>query len=116
MRFPLPCPCMDHGESPGRFPVLPRIAELCWTLEFAVAQLMKMLFFSADDLEVDQVSRELLHAGIPCEVRGGSPAGNGSPERELWVQDDRDCHRAFMVCVELGIGFAKRPSAPVEVD
>ena len=77
---------------------------------------MKMLFFSADDFEVDQVSRELVHAGIPCEVRGGSPAPHDSPEKELWVQDDRDCHRAFMVCVQLGIGFAKRPPNPVEAD
>jgi hypothetical protein len=77
---------------------------------------MKMLFFSADELEVDQVSRELVHAGIPCEVRGGSPAEHGTVERELWVQDDRDCHRAFMLCVERGIGFAKRPTPPVEAD
>jgi hypothetical protein len=75
---------------------------------------MKMLFFSADNLEVDQVSRELVHAGIPCEVRGGSPAGHGTPE--LWVQDDRDCHRAFMLCVALGIGFAKRPAPALDAD
>ena len=77
---------------------------------------MKMLFFSADDFEVDQVSQELVRAGIPCEIRGGSATDQGSPERELWVQDDRDCHRALMVCVQLGIGFAKRATEPAEAD
>jgi len=26
---------------------------------------------------------------------------------ELWIQRDRDWHRALMLCVELGAGFAK---------
>lgn len=77
---------------------------------------MKMLFFSADGAEVRQVSREFTHAGIPCEVRNGK-AVNGHPvEAELWIRNDRDCHRAFMLCVQLGIGFAHRPAENAEFD
>ena len=77
---------------------------------------MKMLFYSSDGSEVELISKEFAQAGIPCEVRNSPPA-NGSPlpssqrgsaQRELWIQDDNDCHRAFMLCVRLGIGFAKR--------
>jgi hypothetical protein len=77
---------------------------------------MKMLFFSSDDQEVDRVSQELVQAGIPCEVRLGSPSPSGPAERELWVHDERDCHRATMVCVQFGIGFAKRSTVPAESD
>ena len=77
---------------------------------------MKMLFFSSDKSEVTQVSQEFTQAGIPCEVRNGS-GPNGKPrDAELWIQNDRDCHRAFLLCVQLSIGFAKRPAEHVEVD
>lgn len=70
-----------------------------------------MLFYSSDSSEVDRVSQELVNAGIPCEIRKG-PALNGkssaSPQAELWIRNDRDCHRAFLVCVHHGVGFAKR--------
>lgn len=77
---------------------------------------MKMLFFSSDNTEVEQVSREFSHAGIPCEIRKGSTL-NGSAEvgeAELWIHNDRDCHRAFMLCVQLNIGFAHRNIEPVD--
>ena len=71
-----------------------------------------MLFFSADNSEVEEVSREFGLAGIRCEIRSG-PHGRGIPVNpapsELWIHDDRDCHRALMLCVQLGLGFAKRP-------
>jgi hypothetical protein len=75
---------------------------------------MKLLFFSPDDSEVLQLGKELVQAGIPCEVRcGGSGAtgySNGhGPEAELWIRNDKDSHRAFLLCVQLGAGFAKRP-------
>jgi hypothetical protein len=72
---------------------------------------MKMLFFSSEGREVEQVRAELLAAGIACEVRRNS-AGGGAPEGgdvELWIENDGDAHRAAMVCVERGVGFAKRP-------
>lgn len=72
---------------------------------------MKMLFYSSDNSEVDRVNEELQRAGIPCEVRKGH-ALNGKSARpaqaELWIRNDRDCHRAFLLCVQLGVGFAKR--------
>jgi len=73
---------------------------------------MKLLYFSADGSEVEQVSREFVEAGIPCEVRNGKnghaqPAATASCS-ELWIQNDDDCHRALMLCVQLGVGFAKR--------
>ncbi len=75
-------------------------------------QTMKMLFFSSDALEVEAVGKEFTQAGIPCEVRNGVPAQRrptSAPQAELWIHDDRDCHRALMLCVQLGIGFSKRP-------
>lgn len=77
---------------------------------------MKMLFFSSDGSEVDQVSREFTQAGIPCEVRNGKARNGHTPDSELWIRNNRDCHRAFMLCVQLGIGFARRPPEPVEVE
>jgi hypothetical protein len=74
---------------------------------------MKMLFYSADGSEVELISRVFAEAGIPCEIRGSPPVNGSSARpahRELWIQDDADCHRAFMLCVRLGIGFAKRAS------
>lgn len=75
-------------------------------------QTMKMLFFSSDALEIETVSKEFTHAGIPCEIRNGIPVNRrptSAPQAELWIHDDRDCHRALMLCVQLGIGFSKRP-------
>src|SRR5215472_4124402 len=71
---------------------------------------MKLLFFSADDHEVANVGKEFAEAGIPCEVRHGDSNGalNQAPCSELWIRHDRDCHRALMLCVQLGVGFARR--------
>src|SRR5208282_2664900 len=72
---------------------------------------MKMLFYSSDDSEVERVAKEFGTAGIPCEVRKGPSLNSKSPSAphaELWIHNDRDCHRAFMLCVHLGVGFAKR--------
>ena len=77
---------------------------------------MKMLFFSADSDEVADVGKEFQEAGIPCEVRNGlrGPDATAKPgHAELWIQNDQDCHRAFLLCVRLGVGFAKRPKTPV---
>jgi hypothetical protein len=80
---------------------------------------MKMLFFSPDDSEIEEMSRQFAHAGIPCEVHasvaGESPAPN-PPDRELWIQNDQDSHRALLLCVQLGIGFARRPASGAEAD
>jgi hypothetical protein len=76
---------------------------------------MKMLFFSSDDTEVEQVSREFRQAGIPCEIR--NPAAHrarSACEAELWIQNDRDCHRALMLCVQRNMGFARRAVEPYE--
>jgi hypothetical protein len=77
---------------------------------------MKMLFFSADKAEVENVSREFAQAGIPSELRTGLGKHGATPELELWIRNDRDCHRAFTLCVQMGIGFAKRTKQPVEVE
>ena len=76
---------------------------------------MKMLFFSADKTEVEQVSREFAQAGIPNEVRVAAGKRRASPELELWIKNDQDCHRAFTLCVRLNIGFAKRAAQPAEI-
>ena len=76
---------------------------------------MKLLYFSSDSVEVEQVSREFVEAGIPCEVRIGFEARGAvahSCSAELWIRNDQDSHRALMLCVELGVGFAKRPAIP----
>jgi hypothetical protein len=68
---------------------------------------MKILFFSSDDSEVQRLKQELDAAGIACEIRGGLlPDSNAQPE--LWIQDERDCYRALMLCTQLGLGFARR--------
>jgi hypothetical protein len=77
---------------------------------------MKMLFFSADKQEVVHVSQQFLQAGIPCEVRNGKMRNGQVREAELWILNDRDCHRGFMLCVQEGIGFAKRPPETVDAD
>jgi len=72
---------------------------------------MKMIFFSFERAEVELLRNELTEAAIPCEVRENSePEGHESirSETELWLQQDADVHRAIMLCVQLGIGFAKR--------
>ena len=74
-----------------------------------------MLFFSSDDTEVEQLTREFMDAGIPCEIRNTRCKLNGFPtQAELWVRNDRDCHRALMLCVQRNIGFARRPEPVVE--
>jgi hypothetical protein len=76
---------------------------------------MKMLFFSPDVDEVDQVSREFILAGIPCEIRNPpQDSASQSVDTELWIRNDRDCHRAMMLCVQRNIGFARRPIMPFE--
>ena len=75
-----------------------------------------MLFFSSDGTEVEQVSREFTHAGIACEVRHGRRKSGTVPDVELWIRNDADCHRAFLLCVQLGIGFAKRPAEQAELE
>jgi len=72
---------------------------------------MTMLFFSPDGSEVEGVARNLLDAGIPCEVRSGPFPDAMFPyeaDAELWVQNDKDYYRALMLFVQLGIGFSKR--------
>ena len=72
---------------------------------------MKMLFYSPDLSEVQLASQEFQNAGIPCEIRS-SPVWKGHavppPCSELWITNDKDSHRAFMLCVQLGIGFSRR--------
>jgi hypothetical protein len=107
-----------------RFPVNPLdIFQLCpglrqQSLESRVTPLrsMKMLFFSSDNAEVKGVSEEFAHAGIPCEIRASRATRGRVAESELWIRNDRDCHRAFLLCVQLGIGFAKRAVQPVEIE
>ncbi len=77
---------------------------------------MKMLFFSSDSLEVQELSREFTNAGIQCEIHNGcrrepKPAFN---EAELWIRNDRDCHRALMLCVQRNMGFARRPVSAID--
>ena len=80
---------------------------------------MKLLFFSPDKSEVAEVTKELEIAGIACEVRRSSGKHHRDcdfGEAEIWVQRDRDCHRAQLLCVEHGIGFAKRPDKPSMIE
>ena len=72
---------------------------------------MKLLFFSSDGSEVEEVGKEFTDAGIPCEVRNGSVLKDvavAPAYAELWIENDKDCHRAYMLCVQLGVGFANR--------
>lgn len=75
-----------------------------------------MLFFSADDSEVQQLSQEFTNAGIPCEVHNTfrRVSGCGSNDTELWIRNDQDCHRALMLCVQRNLGFAKRPVSEID--
>jgi hypothetical protein len=81
--------------------------------------IMEMLFFSSDASEVEQVRRDLADAAIPCEVRNSPVDETVLPLTscaELWIQDDADFCRALMKCVELGIGFSRRPIKPDFMD
>ncbi len=81
---------------------------------------MLMFFFSSEHAEVERVRRELVEAGIPCEIHETAPTEAPPPEEslpnpseeELWLQNDADSHRALMLCVALGVGFAKREAPP----
>jgi hypothetical protein len=77
---------------------------------------MKMLFFSSDNTEVEQVSREFKQAGIACEVRNhdGDRRRCASADAELWIRNDQDCHRALLLCVQLNMGFARKPKPLIE--
>ena len=80
---------------------------------------MKIVFFSANRLEVERLSQQLSAAGIPCRVRDGIRVEELSPqvpEAELWVQHDGDVSRAFLVCVEHDAGFAKRETVPLDFE
>jgi hypothetical protein len=74
---------------------------------------MKMVFFSSEVSEVELVNREFIQAGIRCEIRH-SPNGEAAVPypacAEVWIQNDEDFHRALLLCVQLGIGFARRSS------
>lgn len=76
---------------------------------------MLMFFFSSEHAEIERVRRELLEAGIPCEIHEASLL-EGAPQvpfdEELWIHNDEDTHRALMLCVEQGLGFAKRNVPP----
>ena len=73
---------------------------------------MKLLFFSSDCSEVELACRALLDAGVECEVchdPGIEPFSQNAPDTELWIKNDKDSHRALTLCVQLGVGFGKRP-------
>lgn len=81
--------------------------------------IMKIVYFSSNRLEVQSLSNELSLAGIPCQVRDGivlKELAEQAPEAELWIQNDRDTHRAFMFCVERDAGFAKRETPALDLD
>ena len=72
---------------------------------------MKLLYFSPDDLEIAEVSKQFANAGIPCVVRHSAICRGEEPNHacaELWIRNDKDTHKAMMLCVQLGVGFAKR--------
>jgi hypothetical protein len=79
---------------------------------------MKLLYFSSEQAEVELVHKECLQAGIECEVRANSAdkaETKKSSDTELWLKNDRDTHKALMLCVQLGVGFGK-PAARPQVD
>jgi hypothetical protein len=76
---------------------------------------VKLLFFSSDRSEVQVVWSALHGAGIQCEVRSGRVPKRICPSdggMELWIEKDRDYHRASILCAELGVGFWKHPVKP----
>ena len=75
---------------------------------------MKLLYYSPDDLEIAEVSKQFAQAGIPCVVRHSAICRGEEPNHacaELWIRNDKDTHKAMMLCVQLGVGFAKRNEA-----
>ena len=71
---------------------------------------MKMLFFSSDWTEVEMVRKEFMDANISCEVRVQGDTEDlpaVAIDAQLWIKNDYDAYRAAMLCVHLGIGFAK---------
>ena len=73
---------------------------------------MKLLFYSPDCSEVEMAGRELLQAGVPCEIRTGAKKVTARRKirgKELWIQNVHDTHKALMLCVQLGVGFGKPP-------
>jgi hypothetical protein len=73
---------------------------------------MKLLYYSPDDLEIAEVSKQFAQAGIPCVVRHSATCRGEANHActELWIRHDKDTHKAIMLCVQLGVGFAKRSS------
>jgi len=73
---------------------------------------MKLLYYSPDDLEIAEVSKQFAQAGIPCVVRHSATCRGETNHActELWIRHDKDTHKAIMLCVQLGVGFAKRSS------
>ena len=72
---------------------------------------MKMMFYSAERAEVERLRQELAAAGMSCEVRESGTAESiyaNAQELELWLVNDDDYHWASMLCVRLGLGFARR--------
>ena len=41
-------------------------------------------------------------------ISAAGPAGT-PVHAEVWIQNDQDLHQAFLLCVRLGVGFARRP-------
>ena len=75
---------------------------------------MKLLYYSPDDLEIAEVSKQFAQAGIPCIVRHSAICRGEEPNHacaELWIRNNKDAHKAMMLCVQLGVGFAKRDEA-----
>jgi hypothetical protein len=73
---------------------------------------MKLLFYSSDRSEVELLRQSLLDACIDCEIHDSGVIQGLSlkpAEAELWILHDEDANRAFLLCVENNIGFAKRP-------
>jgi len=103
---------ISPGKSPGRFPGLPRIARNLLCRQSRGRCRMKMVFFSTDPSEIELLQIALVQAGIRCEIRHSPEAGPALPHpacAELWIQKDADLHRTLLLCVQLGIGFARRP-------
>jgi len=76
------------------------------------------MYYSSDDREVIHVREEFTQAGISCEVRQDRTHKllHEPPCSELWIRHDRDCHKAMMLCVQLGLGFARRAPKKSFVD
>jgi hypothetical protein len=76
---------------------------------------MKLIFFSSDPAEVERLGAVLTGVGIPCEIHKEillEEAVLELAEAELWIQNDSDSHRAFMLCVAEEVGLAKKAARP----